>query len=422
MNLKAPFVVLVASTSAGVGQTTLAQNLPVYLKGLAEELPVAYVSRDAAATARIFSLPGQEGKELVATTPGGSLADLLTLGEFGVEFASVGAALAGWENEELSRFLLAADYPGVLLFDLGADDPLLAMVLAAADLLLVPVKDPAALGEVVALRKRLLAAGGCAEQLWLVPSEVGDAGSYQAAAQSPDFFRFAAEERNFQVLDLKFCADLQVPPKATELGKPVLTRLPQSPLHFQLREMAEFILQQRQSDVTNRRRIFRLRRFRLLPERGGRVGLDCPLCGRPVLSGRAHYLESLPTRRRLLLHSACLERLLQKTAAADFLPTAAALLLLPAVFQGGTSGELKLLTLAGDGDLLESEAVDVAGQSGWADLFGAATGRCFEELYQDFLLLSSAQPVPQLLSSSWYRSFVILRRQLRAACREEKIV
>lgn len=422
MNQKAPFIVLIVSPSSGVGQSTLAQNLPVYLKGLVEELPVAYLSSDAAATAKMFALPGQICKTLSATPQGDLLADALTFGEFGVEFAGTGEAVSGWSDSELQQALLTANFPGMLLFDLNADNPLLMKLLAASDLLLVPVKDPSVLGEVVALRKRLLTAGGCPEQLWLVPSEVGDAGNYQAAAQSHDFFRFAAEERNFQVLDSTFCNDLQVSRQAAELNKPVLTRLPQSALHFQLQGIADFILQQLRSDASLRRRIARLRRLHLLPERGGRVSLDCPLCERPVSSGQAHYLESLPARRRLLLHSTCLNDLLRGTAAADFLPTAAGLLLFPAVFQGGQAGVLKLLSVADDAELLESEALAVAENSAWSALAGAATSRRFEELYQDFLLISSDQPVDRLLSIDWYHSFASWRRRLRVACREEKIV
>ncbi len=420
MNQQAPYVVLIVSPSPGVGQTTLAQNLPVYLKGLDEQLPVAYLASDTAATDKVFALPGQKCKVFTAMPPGGSLADVLTLGEFGVEYACT-ATESDRSAAGCSDVLAVAEYPGILLFDLGVDDPLLPQLLPVIDLLLVPAKDPAEFGKVVALRKLLLAAGGCPEQLWLVPSELGGAGRYQAVAQSPDFFRFAAEERNLLVLDLTLCSDLRVSRQAAALGKPVLTRLPQSPVHFQLRGMAEFILRQRRSEETAKRRVDRMRSRGRLPGRGRLVRLSCPLCERPVLSGQAHYLESLPARRRMLLHSSCLEELLQGTAVGDFLPTATGLLLSPAVFHGGRPGQLSLTALDDDCESLQGESAPVAGNPGWSALFTAATGRCFEELYQDFLLLSAAQPFDRLLSPGWYRSFLSWRGRLRAACREEKI-
>ncbi len=41
-----PFVITIASEKGGVGKTTLATNLAVYLKALAEDLPVTIVSFD----------------------------------------------------------------------------------------------------------------------------------------------------------------------------------------------------------------------------------------------------------------------------------------------------------------------------------------------------------------------------------------
>jgi len=41
-----PFVVVVSSSANGVGKSTLAANLAVYLKALEENLPVAFLSFD----------------------------------------------------------------------------------------------------------------------------------------------------------------------------------------------------------------------------------------------------------------------------------------------------------------------------------------------------------------------------------------
>ncbi|MBE9486875.1 MAG: ParA family protein, partial [Chloroflexi bacterium] len=49
MIFRPPYVVVVTAPSSGVGKSTLAGNLVVYLKALNEELPVAYASFDAQA-------------------------------------------------------------------------------------------------------------------------------------------------------------------------------------------------------------------------------------------------------------------------------------------------------------------------------------------------------------------------------------
>lgn len=107
-----PFVVTITTPSSGVGKSTLASNLAVYLKGLAEDLPVAYVSCDFAATEAMFAFPGSVANDLSELQQDVAFDALLTLGEFGVEFCHAGSAAAdespAWLRKNWLKLILMA--------------------------------------------------------------------------------------------------------------------------------------------------------------------------------------------------------------------------------------------------------------------------------------------------------------------------
>ena len=418
-----PYVVLVTGTSAGVGKSTLASNLTLYLKALAEELPVAYASLEAGADVdAMFQL---------GSRPAYSLADLqrkipfdkvFRLGQFGVDYC---AAVSVGQHPESTLFLrqglAQADYPGVLILDVAGDNPFLPAALAAADLVLTPVKDPAALPELIGLQKTLLASGGEREQLWLLPSQLGAASQYQPAATLTDFLRFAAQERGFQVLDELLTADPLVAELAVKLSKPVLTRLPQSALHQQLKQLATLVLDQRQRQSSFTVRVRRMLLDGLLPPRAKRIVLRCQLCGLSALSGEVHYLEGFPSRRRLLLHRGCVATLLTGTGAAAFYAESGLTLVQSEALFGAGTGQLRLQVLNEAAELLNTEMIAAAENPAWLSLTLAATGRCLAEIYQERFIYSEPLPVAKVLSAPWQRQFVERRRALRLACRAEQL-
>jgi len=419
MNASSPYVVLLTTISGGVGQSTLASNLAVYLKGMLEDLPVAYISSDAPSAAAMFALPGSQPGNLSDLDAANGLAAVLAFGEYGVEFCTVGNTVDK-EPSWLRKQLYQSNFPGILILDVEKADPLLPAALWAADLVLAPIKDPAVLGELVGLRREYISGGGQVDQFWLVPSELGGTSRYQTDGESLDvFLRFAAEERNFQLFDENFVSDLGVHEKAAAKAKPVLTRLPQSLLHQYFCRLAELVLEQRQQHSSFACRVRRWQADGELPERAARVPLFCPLCRQPVLGEQVLYLEAFPARRRLLLHQRCVGRLLGGTGTVDFLTTLELLLVRPGVARGGHPGELFLQALSPGLELLNSEPIAL--DEPWRLLLREATGRQSAELYQDALLLSAALPAEEALTSAWYRQFVRLRRRLRAACVEEII-
>jgi len=418
---QSPFVVIVTTPSGGVGKSTLASNLAVYLRGLAENLPVACVSGDADVTERMFAFAGSQIGCLTGLQQGQTFTELLCFGEYGVEFCYAGSLAESAPPSWLRRKLLGAAYPGILIVDLEKGHPLLPAALWAADLVLAPVKDPAILGEVVNLRKEFLCGGGYADQFWLLASEVGAEGRFRRSGRLGDFLRFAAEERGFRVLEETFVSDQQVFHQAVTMAKPILTRVPKSALHQQLLQMAELVLGQSREQFGYDWRIERMLRDGDLPARARRVDLVCPLCCRGVLGADAHYCEAFPSRARLTLHRHCLSRLLEKAGAAAFIASGAFLLIQPGASCGGQVGQLRVQTLSPEMELLNSELLLPFGNQLWERLLKRATGRHFAELYSEQLLVSAPYPAKEILDADWYRHFVSQRRCLRVACENEKI-
>ena len=416
-----PYLVAVTTPSAGVGKSTLAQNLAVYLKGLAEDLPVAYVAGDSDDSEEMFTLAGDAGGMLTDLLLGQSLTAVLGFGEFGVEHCRLGAEVADMSPAWLRRKMAEADFDGVIIIDLPCAHPLLSAVLWAADLVLAPVKDPAALGALVAMRKQFLESGGSKELIWLLPSELGESGSYRQQAEVVDFLRFAAEERGFEVCGETFVADEQARANAVGRAKPVLTRAGQSRLHQQLRQIAELLLSQREQGKSNHVRVQRWQEDGCLPARSKIVNLVCPLCRHAVIGSNVHYLESIPARKRLLIHQRCLADLLTGTEAELFLPTAEIAVIQQAVACGGVCGDLRLSVLDAELEKLCSEFLSATTSERWEPLLRQATHRHPAELYGDFLLLSPCVSFVEALSAEWYKGFVSSRRSLRKALAEEKI-
>ncbi|HOP39757.1 MAG TPA: ParA family protein [Geobacteraceae bacterium] len=144
-----PYVITVSSEKGGVGKTTLATNLAIYLKALSEDLPVSVVSLDNHFTVdKMFAIKGQKVtgdiSDFLLEKPGASL---LHTGQYGVNYIPSSMSLEDLRDSikgtlVLSRLLAISDIPGILIIDTRPELNIFTQnALYAADRVIIPVKD-----------------------------------------------------------------------------------------------------------------------------------------------------------------------------------------------------------------------------------------------------------------------------------------
>ena len=413
-----PFVITVASEKGGVGKTTIATNLAVYLKALREDLPVTIASFDNHFSVdQMFALGALPVNSIATLLEGSAPAELVAMGQYGVQFIASSRRMAAPPHPPawLRRTLHAADLEGLLILDTRPIlDWFTEAAVLAADLVLVPVKDRAALVNAAALRQILAEVEG-ADRIWLVPSLVDPRARLNTEVRVHEFLDYAARERDYQVLDFYISKSPKVEGLASGFSssiRPVLTHARNTAVHGQLKQLAEFVLDR--FDTGGVIRTVSSHGAGATPGGYPRLVLECPICGRHSASDGGHFYFDLRSRRRGFIHPACFEGLFD-----DLNPDGAGspvdLIALTIDGPGLVGPECRLTAHLCDatGELLGSEEIELRQQQKLGGWLAMMTGRPLEAAYRELILINrEASPSGLHLGADADRDFARKRRRV----------
>jgi cellulose biosynthesis protein BcsQ len=328
-----PYVVTISSEKGGVGKTTVATNLAIYLKALAEDLPVTLFSFDNHFTVdRMFRIgrgvPHGDMHDLMQGIPAETLAET---GQYGVQFIPSTRRLAELRGrlsspDTLARLLAASALSGIVIIDTRPDlDIFTQNALYAADRVIVPVKDTPSLENCRNLYAFFDSQGLSRRPLRILPCLVDSRIRFDGPFRDPyRLLKGYAINRGYRCLEGFIAKSPKVESLSTNPeGKvyPVITHGRGTEVHLQFAHLARQIflgaqqegerrLDQVHREVdqqqTQRSEAFRARREQLQPA--------CLICGKPlvddeVIAPAGYYAETADGRLAGFLEEDCFSSL-----------------------------------------------------------------------------------------------------------------
>jgi cellulose biosynthesis protein BcsQ len=310
-----PYIVTISSEKGGVGKTTLATNLAIFLKALHEDLPVSILSFDNHFTIdKMFEIKGQVPTGNVADflqgTPG---ADLLHTGQYGVNYIPSSKSLTDLKHAfagplVLAGLLAASRIPGILIIDTRPDlDVLTQNALFAADRVIIPVKDMASLENCRNIFELFDHKGFDKKSLTLIPCLIDSRIKFDGPFRDQrSLLKAYAINRGFRCLDTYISKS----PKVESLGTnpsgkvfPILTYARSTEVYGQFVQLARNVQEEFGATPAPRSLLFqqwleneKVRTTASYTARREGIRHDCLFCNRPLFgeaSGTVgYYYES----------------------------------------------------------------------------------------------------------------------------------
>ncbi len=298
-----PYVVTISSEKGGVGKTTLATNLAIYLKAMHEDLPVTLFSFDNHFSVdRMFRL----GR----TRPSGDVLTMLTeretdglveTGEYGVQYIPSSSELPSIRDtiatpSYLAEILAASPLEGIVVIDTRPDlDIFTQNALYAADRVIVPVKDAPSLENCKHLYDFFDRQGLSRRPLRILPCLIDQRIHFDGPFRDPyQLLKAYAINRGYRCLE----GFISKSPKVEALNTnpegeiyPVLTHGRGTDVHVQLSHVARQVYlsslekeERRLDQVARAEGLKQTRREESFALRRNQLAADCLVCGASLVT------------------------------------------------------------------------------------------------------------------------------------------
>jgi cellulose biosynthesis protein BcsQ len=331
-----PYTITISSEKGGVGKTTLATNLAIYLKAMREDLPVTLFSFDNHFTIdKMFELQkrGEDAPDVHAFLMGAKAGDVVQTGQYGVGFIRSSTELGDIHESfkgpmTLTRMLAESGISGIVIIDTRPDLNILTQnALYAADRVLIPVKDLPSLENCKNIFALFEQRGIDKKTLALIPCLIDERIKFEGVFKDQkSLLRAIAVNRGYRCLDTFISKSPKVESLNTNPeGKiyPILTHARGTEVHGQFMEIARDIIRTVNATKETRACLYHtwllekevhkkeayLARLEGLAER-------CPICGAlhaEAPDDRSFYFETSDRSSRGFLHGHCVSSMLCST-------------------------------------------------------------------------------------------------------------